>query len=119
MNVSEELDQISLSFLAVPLNSLDEGRSIGAFMSVCRILDQILGVVVGSLGQSLVVIKRSQGWLVHNELFGFFPGRFAFDGFVEDVGLEFDVGVVHEGVQLLINEGDVVFGILSGEVEVF
>lgn len=63
-------------------------------------------------------IKRSNWLLIHEKLSSFFPDSSSFNGLVESIFGDFDVEMVGEGIDLFIEESNIVFGIFSGQINV-
>jgi len=71
-----------------------------------------------SFDQSLMEKERFEWLLLIDELSGVLPHTFALDGLIDDIGGEFHVDVVDEGVEMLIDEIEIVLGVLSGQIDV-
>jgi hypothetical protein len=82
------------------------------------IFDDIAHVIACGFDESFVEEEGPQRLLVVDELSGILPYGFAFDGLIDDIVGEFDVDVVDEGVEVLVDEVEVVLGVLPGEVDV-
>lgn len=87
-------------------------------MPVRLILDDIVGMVICSSGQSLVKIKGAERLLVDEEGFGLLPGAFTLDGLVMKIIGELHIDLINEGGQLFFDEAHVVLRILPREVEI-
>lgn len=56
---------------------------------------------------------------MYEKFFGFLPDTFAFDSLIDDILIDSDVKFVDEGADLFVDEGHVVFRVLSCQVNIF
>lgn len=63
-------------------------------------------------------VKGPEGLLVDEELSCIFPDSLALNGLIDNVLGKFDVHVVNEGIDVLIDQGKVVLGVLPRQVDV-
>jgi hypothetical protein len=87
-------------------------------MASAYIFYNIAHMITCSLDQSLVQQEGSQRLLLIYELSCVLPYTFALYRLIDDILGEFDVDIIDKGVEVLIDEVEVVLGVLSGQVDV-
>ena len=65
-----------------------------------------------------MMIERFERSLLNKKFFGLFPCTFSLNSLIDNFFIDFDVDLVNKGGELLIDECDIVFGILSGKVDI-
>ena len=76
-------------------------------------------MIFGGHAESLVILEGRQGNLFLEEDSGFFPGFFPLIGLVDHIFIDGDFFIVEEGVELLVDEIDIIGRKLPGEVDKF
>ena len=76
-------------------------------------------MVGGGFGEALVQIEGPERFLAYEKLSCIFPHAFSLNSFIDDIWRKFDIHVIYERIDVLINQGQIVLGVLSCEVYVF
>ena len=87
-------------------------------MSEHGVLGEVDSVFLSRHVESLMDLEGRKGLLLLKEPSGLLPGLFALVGLIDHVLVDGDLFVVEEGLELLVDEVDIVGGVLTGNVDV-
>jgi hypothetical protein len=65
-----------------------------------------------------VKIERAEGLLLKQKGFRFLPSTFTLDSLVIDIWLQLNIDLIDEGIELFLDEPNVILRILPGEVNI-